>query len=173
MNEQQIKADINAEITDINAIVAGEVSKTGVSTIKPLSEFLSFLRWVKEKYNYITNGSNTRSVMQGEIYYCNFGHNIGSEQNGLRPAIVLQNNTGNIYSPATIVAPITNTPKKLPVHVEIKKVLPNSQTTGVIRIEQMRVIAKCRLGVFIEKADTSLISWDLVKNAMKIELDIK
>ena len=47
-----------------------------------------------------------------DVYYCDFGKNLGSEQSGLRPCVILQNDKGNKYSPTTIVAPITTAAKK-------------------------------------------------------------
>ena len=59
-------------------------------------------------------------VKWGDICYVDFGENEGSEQNGIRPAIIIQNDIGNTYSPTTIVASITSQKKKhLPTHVVI------------------------------------------------------
>ena len=61
-------------------------------------------------------------VQRGEIYYVNLGSNLGSEQSGYRPVLIIQNDTGNKYSPTTIVATLTSKKKKyLPTHVFIKK----------------------------------------------------
>ncbi|MEJ6950324.1 type II toxin-antitoxin system PemK/MazF family toxin [Natronospora cellulosivora (SeqCode)] len=134
---------------------------------------MNFINWTALKYTYRYDGINTRAVKKGEIYYCDLGENIGSEQSKKRPVIILQNDTGNKYSSTTIVAPIINSPKTLPVHIPIKKVMSGLQTTGVIRLEHIREIAKCRLGIFVEKIDIKSSGWKNVERGIKISLDIK
>ena len=112
-------------------------------------------------------------TLRGEIYYCQLGVNIGSEQSLIRPVIVLQNDIGNQMSPTTIVAPITNTLKSLPVHVALKDIKLGTKTTGVIRLEHIREIAKGRLEIFIEKIDVKKPNWRKIDRAIKISLDLK
>ena len=77
-----------------------------------------------------------------DVYYCDFGKNLGSEQSGLRPCIILQNDKGNKYSPTTIVAPITSaTKKKLPTHCELQLEFVH----GTVLLEQLRTVDKSRL----------------------------
>lgn len=64
------------------------------------------LAWINLKYKINTSG-RAYTVAQREIFYANLGENVGSEQNGRRPVIILQNNTGNRKSNTTIVAPVT------------------------------------------------------------------
>lgn len=64
------------------------------------------LAWINLKYKINTSG-RTYTVAQREIFYANLGDNIGSEQNGRRPVIILQNNTGNRKGNTTIIAPVT------------------------------------------------------------------
>ena len=64
-----------------------------------------------------------RVIKKGDIYYANLDPIIGSEQNGTRPVVVVQNNLGNKYSPTVLIAPLTSKSKKknyLPTHIEIK-----------------------------------------------------
>ena len=63
-----------------------------------------------------------KPLTRGGVYSYDFGKQLGSLQNGLRPVVVVQNNFGNLYSPTTIVAAITtsDTKKKLPVHFPLK-----------------------------------------------------
>ena len=63
-----------------------------------------------------------RNVYRGDIYYADFDGAIGSEQKGIRPVLVLQNDIGNKYSPTTIVAPITTVEvkAKMPTHIFVK-----------------------------------------------------
>lgn len=86
-------------------------------------------------------------VRRGEIYFADMGEGIGSEQNGIRPVLVLQNDVGNKYSPTTIVALITSISKKmnLPVHFEIRKETSNLPQDSVVLLEQIRTIDKQRL----------------------------
>lgn len=86
-------------------------------------------------------------VRRGEIYFADMGEGIGSEQNGIRPVLVLQNDVGNKYSPTTIVALITSISKKmnLPVHYEIRKETSNLPQDSVVLLEQIRTIDKQRL----------------------------
>ncbi len=86
-------------------------------------------------------------VQRGEIYYVNLGSNLGSEQSGYRPVLIIQNDTGNKYSPTTIVATLTSKKKKyLPTHVFIKKDSCNGLgCNSTVELEQIRTIDKKRL----------------------------
>lgn len=84
---------------------------------------------------------------RGELYYANLGHGIGSEQEGYRPVLVVQNDVGNLYSPTTIVAPISRqsqTKAQLPTHYPLDAVSGLSQPS-IVLLEQVRVIDKNRL----------------------------
>jgi mRNA-degrading endonuclease toxin of MazEF toxin-antitoxin module len=138
-----------------------------------LGDVIEFIEWTSLKYIYRYSGNNSRVVKKGEIFYCDLGINIGSEQEKRRPVVILQNDTGNKYSPTTIIAPITNTSKNLPVHVLLDNVQKGLKTTGLIMLEHIREVAKCRLGIYIEKIDTNSKSWQLVEKAIKVSLDLK
>ena len=87
-----------------------------------------------------------KKLEKGDIFYANLDPVVGSEQNGYRPVVIIQNNIGNIHSPTTIIAPITKQylkSKKMPTQVSIKafdKVRPNS----IVLLEQIRTIDKSR-----------------------------
>lgn len=84
---------------------------------------------------------------RGDLYYANLGQGIGSEQEGCRPVVIIQNDIGNTYSPTTIIAPISrknDSKAKLPTHYPIKPVAGLAQPS-VILFEQIRVIDKRRL----------------------------
>lgn len=89
---------------------------------------------------------------RGEIWTCELGRNIGSEENKVRPVIIVQNNTGNERAPTTIVVPISNRQKRIAVHVVLKAsdyVLMDKEAepvTGTILCEQIKVVSKARLG---------------------------
>lgn len=85
------------------------------------------------------------TINRGDIYYVDFGNGVGSEQGGIRPAIVLQNNKGNYYAPTVMVAPITTAKKtKLPTHV---LVFPDAgvKEPSVALYEQIVTLDKTRL----------------------------
>ena len=95
---------------------------------------------------------------RGELYYADLGHGIGSEQEGCRPVVILQNDVGNAYSPTTIIAPISrrsHTKADLPTHYPLEPVAGLAQPS-VVLLEQIRVIDKGRLdrriGILSEKS---------------------
>lgn len=88
---------------------------------------------------------------RGELYYADLGKGIGSEQEGYRPVVIIQNNMGNKYSPTIIVAPVTTNHEakaKLPTHCYIGAE-SGLDTSSVILLEQLRTIDKKRLGNYI------------------------
>lgn len=86
-------------------------------------------------------------INRGEIYYADLSPVVGSEQGGIRPVLVVQNNVGNKYSPTVIVAAITSqlTKAKLPTHIELKKEVYNLPKDSVVLLEQIRTLDKRRL----------------------------
>ena len=111
-----------------------------------------------------------REVKKGEMYYADLSPVVGSEQGGIRPVIILQNDKGNHYSPTTIIASVTSRKKKkhLPTHIKIK--IPNSKRKSVVMIEQVRTIDKSRLLEYIGKLDNGTMQ--KIDNAVKISFDI-
>ena len=84
-------------------------------------------------------------VARGDILLVNFGNPTGSEQGGVRPAIVVQNDKGNKYSPTVQVAPITSKMKKrIPTHINIGREC-GLLTESTVLYEQMRAIDKSRI----------------------------
>ncbi len=86
-------------------------------------------------------------IKRGDIYYADLRPVIGSEQGGVRPVLVVQNDTGNKHSPTVIVAAITSrmNKAKLPTHVEIAADQYGVVKDSVILLEQIRTIDKSRL----------------------------
>jgi len=112
-------------------------------------------------------------VKRGDIYYADLSPVIGSEQGGIRPVLVVQNDVGNKYSPTIIVAAITSqiNKAKLPTHVEINALEYGLTKDSVVLLEQVRTIDKRRLrekiGHFDEEKmnkvnDALLISFGLI-----------
>lgn len=96
-------------------------------------------------------------IVRGEIYYADLSPVIGSEQGGLRPVLVIQNDVGNKYSPTIIIAAITSqlTKAKLPTHIELDKNKYNLSKDSVILLEQIRTLDKRRLREKISSVDKS------------------
>lgn len=86
-------------------------------------------------------------VKKGDLYFADLSPVIGSEQGGVRPVLVVQNNVGNKYSPTIIVAAVTSQRNKanLPTHVEIKAEGNGLSKNSVVLLEQLRTIDKKRL----------------------------
>lgn len=86
-------------------------------------------------------------LRRGDIFYADLNPVVGSEQGGIRPVVVLQNDVGNRHSPTTIVAAITSriTKAKLPTHVELPANRSKLQVDSVILLEQVRTVDRRRL----------------------------
>lgn len=85
-------------------------------------------------------------VKRGDIVLVSFD-GIGSEQRGLRPAVILQNDTGNQYSTTVLVAPLTTKMSKanIPTHVFLTRERTSLRADSTVLTEQIRVMDKCRL----------------------------
>lgn len=112
-----------------------------------------------------------KNIKRGQIYYADLSPVIGSEQGGVRPILIIQNDIGNKYSPTTIVACITTrtTKNKIPTHIWFDETcgLPKD---SMVMLEQMRTIDKRRLQRYIGKiSDTDL---EEINKAIKISLGV-
>ncbi len=101
-----------------------------------------------------------KEIERGQIYYANLNDVVGSEQGGVRPILVIQNNVGNKYSPTIVIAPITTKTGKpqLPTHIKIDcyaNILPKD---SVVLLEQIRTIDKQRLGEYIGFLDKKIMA---------------
>ena len=87
------------------------------------------------------------NVKRGEIYYADLSPVIGSEQGGVRPVLIVQNDVGNRYSPTVIAAAITSQKEKtkLPTHIDIESNGSGLAKDSVVLLEQIRTIDKKRL----------------------------
>ena len=83
-------------------------------------------------------------VRRGDVFYADLNPVVGSEQGGIRPVLVVQNDVGNKYSPTVIVAAITSQidKAKLPTHVELQSEEYGLEKDSVILLEQLRTIDK-------------------------------
>ena len=111
-----------------------------------------------------------KKVQRGEIYFADLGQTEGSEQRGIRPVVIIQNDIGNLHSPTTIVAAITSSQKKtnLPCHVHIAL---DSIHLGTAKMEQIRTIDKRRLTTFIGKLSKQTMC--AIDHALRISLELK
>ena len=109
-------------------------------------------------------------IRRGDIFYADLSPVIGSEQGGVRPVLVVQNDVGNRYSPTVIVGAITSrlTKAKLPTHIEVASGSFGLTKDSVILLEQLRTIDKRRLKARLGALDTRTM--DLVDRAMLISL---
>lgn len=90
-------------------------------------------------------------IKRGDIYYADLTDCSGSEQGGLRPVLVIQNDIGNKHSPTTLIAPLTSKLSKahLPTHVFLDAELFRLKIDSIVLLEQIRVVDKNRLKNFI------------------------
>ncbi len=96
---------------------------------------------------------------RGELYYADLSPVIGSEQGGVRPVLIIQNNVGNRYSPTVIVCAVTSriTKAKLPTHVEISAGQFGLIKNSVVLLEQLRTLDKKRLKARIGEIDAPVM----------------
>lgn len=111
-------------------------------------------------------------VNRGDIYYADLSPVVGSEQGGVRPVLVIQNDVGNKFSPTVIIAAITSQldKAKLPTHIELKKEKYNLVKDSVVLLEQIRTLDKRRLQEKVCSIDN--LTMQRVDIAMMISLGI-
>lgn len=111
-------------------------------------------------------------VKRGEIYYADLSPVIGSEQAGIRPVLIVQNDVGNKFSPTIIAIAITSKQKvKLPTHIEIEGTKYGLDKDSVILAEQIRTLDKKRLREKVGKVDDETM--EKVKKAIEISFGIR
>ncbi|CAM3425666.1 MULTISPECIES: type II toxin-antitoxin system PemK/MazF family toxin [Brevibacillus] len=111
-------------------------------------------------------------VKRGDVFFADLSPVVGSEQGGVRPVLVIQNDIGNRFSPTVIVAAITAQIQKakLPTHVEIDAKLYGFDRDSVILLEQIRTIDKQRLTDKITHLDDEMM--DRVNESLQISLGL-
>lgn len=111
-------------------------------------------------------------VRRGDVFYADLSPVIGSEQGGVRPVLVVQNDIGNKYSPTIIVAAITSqiNKAKLPTHVEITAPEYGLPKDSVVLLEQIRTIDKKRLREKIGRFNDDMMR--SVDDALKISIGL-
>ncbi len=115
----------------------------------------------------------TFTIKRGELYYADLSPVVGSEQGGIRPVLVVQNDIGNKHSPTIIVGAVTSkmTKAKLPTHIELSSKTYGLSKDSVILLEQIRTIDKRRLKEKIGSLSPQMMHE--VDNALLISLGCK
>ena len=112
------------------------------------------------------------SVKRGEIYYADLSPVVGSEQGGIRPVLIVQNDVGNKHSPTVIAAAITSKKEKsqLPTHISVTAQSCGLSKDSVVLLEQVRTLDKRRLKERMGELDSS--SMAQVNNALQVSLGL-
>jgi|GEM_PF-100540 len=133
-------------------ILGASMSKTNEERMIEDQEQMEYLRNYREMRE-----NNNMEIKRGDLFYAALDETyVGSEQTGVRPVVILQNNIGNEYSPTVIVAPITskvNSKSIIPTHVYIKGYKNRLKQNSLILTEQIRAIDKQRLRYYIGALD--------------------
>ena len=134
-------------------ILYSSMSKTEEERILEDQEQMEWLKNYKEKKE-----NNKMEIKRGDLFYAALDETyVGSEQTGVRPVVILQNNIGNEHSPTVIIAPITskvNSKSIIPTHVYIKGYKDRLKQNSLVLTEQIRAIDKSRLKYYIGALDT-------------------
>ncbi|MCL2562671.1 MAG: type II toxin-antitoxin system PemK/MazF family toxin [Oscillospiraceae bacterium] len=114
----------------------------------------------------------SNGVRRGDIYYADLSPVVGSEQGGMRPVLIVQNDTGNKHSPTVIAAAITSQTSKarLPTHIELEAKSYGLTRDSVVLLEQIRTIDKRRLKERMGKLDNSLMNQ--INNAIAVSFGL-
>jgi len=112
-------------------------------------------------------------VKRGDIYYADLSPVVGSEQGGMRPVLIVQNDTGNKHSPTVIAAAITSQlgKAKLPTHIELSAQSVGLSRDSVILLEQIRTIDKSRLREKMGRLDEDTMT--KVDNAIAVSFGLE
>ena len=112
-------------------------------------------------------------VKRGDIYYADLSPVIGSEQGGIRPVLIIQNDVGNKYSPTVIAAAITSqiNKAKMPTHIELSASEYGLYKDSVVLLEQIRTIDKKRLREKVAHLDKGLM--ENVNSALAVSFGIE
>ncbi|MBQ9947276.1 MAG: type II toxin-antitoxin system PemK/MazF family toxin [Oscillospiraceae bacterium] len=111
-------------------------------------------------------------VKRGEIYYADLSPVVGSEQGGIRPVLIVQNDIGNKHSPTVIAAAITSQKEKnkLPTHIELNASSCGLAKDSVVLLEQVRTLDKRRLKERMGELDSE--SMHQVNNALTVSFGL-
>lgn len=190
MNDEELLSFIEGKVKNIDDILKEYINiinnkieqNNNIGNLKKRAYNIKYIcnysAWVNEQMKMNDNLEKSSKIVprRGEIWTCELGQNIGSEENKIRPVIIIQNNTGNKNSPTTIIAPISNRPKKIAVHIELRESDykleegEKNQVTGTILAEQIKVVSKVRLGRHIATVDAEFMK--ILDYKLKISLEL-
>ena len=113
-----------------------------------------------------------KEVKRGEVFYADLSPVVGSEQGGIRPVLIVQNDVGNRYSPTVIAAAITSKQDKtnLPTHIGLKAGTGGLTRDSVVLLEQIRTIDKRRLREHMGRLDAAMMNQ--VDNAIAVSFGL-
>jgi len=111
-------------------------------------------------------------MRRGDVYYADLRPVVGSEQGGIRPVLIVQNDVGNRHSPTVIIAAITSrmNKTKLPTHIEISSGLYDLDKDSMVLLEQLRTIDKKRLARKICHLDGEVMK--KIDRGLRISLEL-
>lgn len=112
------------------------------------------------------------NIKRGDIYYADLSPVVGSEQGGVRPVLIVQNDVGNRYSPTVIAAAITsrNDKTELPTHIRVDAVGSGLAKDSIVLLEQVRTIDKRRLKERMGCLDGAAM--DMVDKALSVSFGL-
>ena len=113
------------------------------------------------------------NIKRGDIYYADLSPVVGSEQGGMRPVLIVQNNVGNRFSPTVIAAAITSqlNKAKLPTHIELEARTYGLSKDSVVLLEQVRTLDKRRLREKMGRLDESVM--ERVDDAIAVSFGLR
>lgn len=112
-----------------------------------------------------------KKIIRGAMFYADLDPIVGSEQKGIRPVLIIQNDLGNKHSPTVLVAPIsTKKDKLLPTHILIKQ-FDKLRHDSIVMLEQVRVLDKSRLKGYMGMLESDTL--EKVNEAIKISFELK
>ena len=113
------------------------------------------------------------TIKRGDMFYADLSPVVGSEQGGIRPVVIIQNDLGNKYSPTVIAAAITSQTNKtkLPTHIELDENTEGLKSNSVILTEQIRTIDKSRLKERIGHIDDTEVM-NKINNALGVSFGL-
>ena len=111
-------------------------------------------------------------IHRGDIYYADLSPVVGSEQGGIRPVLIVQNNMGNRHSPTVIAAAITSQTGKnrLPTHIDVRASVCGLPRDSIVLLEQVRTLDKRRLREHVGAADAGVMQ--RVDSAIAVSLGL-
>ena len=111
-------------------------------------------------------------IKRGELYYADLSPVVGSEQGGIRPVLIVQNDVGNKFSPTVIAAAITSQSQKtaLPTHIKINSAKTGLQKDSIVLLEQVRTLDKKRLKSRMGARDS--FSMNLIDKALSVSFGL-